>query len=280
MLSNLKNILVGITHESYEDADLSAMPYALCLAQAADAHLTVQAAAVRVMVTNAFVADFTAEIVAHENRRLLALADAAAEHSRQNAQTAGITCSVETSALSYPDLIDAFTTQARVHDLAVIDAEPEALSVDRGLIEAVLLGSGRPLIVVPRGAQTFRADRILVAWDGSARAARAINDALPFLKMAKAVEVVSVEGAEALASTVRGADLARHLARHGIEVVVTTLPEEGPSVADTLRRRAIEGQADMIVMGAFVHSHLRELVFGGVTQSLLGASPVALFMAH
>ncbi len=54
----------------------------------------------------------------------------------------------------------------------------------------------------------------------------------------------------------------------------------GPSVAETLRRRAIEGQADMIVMGAFVHSHLRELVFGGVTQSLLGASPVTLFLAH
>ena len=73
----------------------------------------------------------------------------------------------QTPHLSYPELLAVFRTQARLHDLTVVDAEPEALALDRGLIDALLMESGRPLLVVPPGQDVFRARRIILAWDGS-----------------------------------------------------------------------------------------------------------------
>jgi len=280
MLPNLKNVLVGITHEINGEDAFAALPYGLSLAKAAGAHLTVQAASLRLMLTSPFVCDFAAELVVAENRRLFALAEAAAEKSRGDAQAEGIACTVEAHELSYSDLIAAFTAQARVHDLAVLDTEPVALVLDRDLIEAVLTGSGRPLIVVPAGSDQLRAARIVVAWDGSAKAARAVNDALPFLLAADAVEIVSVEGEKELTDTVPGAAIARHLSRHGIGVNVTVLRAENGDVAETLRRHATLSLADMVVMGAFVHSRLKQMVLGGVTQSLLKSCPVPLFLSH
>lgn len=166
-----------------------------------------------------------------------------------------------------------------MHDLTVLDAEPVALAVDRGLIEHLLLESGRPLLVIPPGRESFTAKRVLVAWDGSAKAARAVHDALPFLRAADEVEVISVTGEKRIPDGVPGADIAPHLSRHGVRVTVVNMPVERSDVAQTLRNRATLFGADMIVMGAFVHSRLRQMVFGGVTQSLLKSCPVPLFMS-
>jgi nucleotide-binding universal stress UspA family protein len=277
---DLKNLLVGLTQESHEAEVSSALAYGLSLAQAAGAHLTIQAASLKLILTSSFVGHFATELVAAENRRLHRLAQMAAEEGRQNATASGVTCIAETRELPYPDLLDAFTAQARVHDLTVLDAEPVALALDRDLIEAVLTQSGRPLIVVPLGHDRFRAARIVVAWDGSARAARAVNDAMPLLKKAGSVDVVSVEGEKDLSGMVAGANLARHLVRHGIDVEVTTLRAENGDVAETLRRHATLYQADLLVMGAFVHSRVRQMVLGGVTQSLLKHCDVPLLLSY
>jgi nucleotide-binding universal stress UspA family protein len=103
---------------------------------------------------------------------------------------------------------------------------------------------------------------------------------LPFLRAAEVVEVVAVMGEKDLPTTVTGADIAPHLTRHGVNVTVRTLPALNGDVAETLRNHATLTRADMIVMGGYVHSRLRELVFGGVTQSLLKQSPVALFLSY
>jgi len=221
-----------------------------------------------------------AGLVHAENRRLHALAEAAACNARADAAAAGVACSVETPHLSYPELVISFQSQARLHDLIVLDAEPEALAPYRGLIDALLMVSGRPLLVVPPGQEVFRARRIILAWDGSVHAARGAADALPFLRAAGIVEVVTVVGEKELPTSVTGADIAPHLTRHGVNVRVQTSPIEEGDVARTLRNHATLTHADMIVMGGYVHSRLRELVFGGVTQSLLKESPVPLFMAY
>ena len=169
---------------------------------------------------------------------------------------------------------------ARAHDLTILDSEPISLAVDRGLIEAVLTDSGRPLIVVPAGQETFAGGRMLVAWDGSAKAARALNDALPLLREASHVELVSVTGEKDLGHTVSGAELAPHLTRHGIKVGELTLPALDGDVAETLRNHAKLIRADMIVMGAYVHSRLRQMMLGGTTQSLLKNCPVPLFLSY
>jgi nucleotide-binding universal stress UspA family protein len=279
MLDSIKSVIVGLTEEGRDERS-AALPYGLTLARAAGAHLTVQAASLRLILTQPLVSDFAAELVTAENQRLRGLADAVAERTRHEAAFAGVNCVVESPHLTYGDLVDGFVAETRVHDLSILDAEEETASVDRGLIEAVLFGSGRPVIVVPPGREGFSARRVAVAWDGSARAARAVADAMPLLRQADTVEIISVVGEKDLSNSVPGAELAPHLVRHGIEATVVNLPAVDGDVAETLRRRAAEGRAELIVSGAYKHSRLREWILGGVTQSLLKRCPVPLFLAH
>jgi nucleotide-binding universal stress UspA family protein len=280
MVQGIRSVLVGLTEEGREEP-VAALPYALSLAAAAGAQLTVEAASLRLALTHAFVSDMATGLVAAENRRLRALAEAAAERARVEAAAAGVACVVESLQLPYGEFVGAFLNQARVHDLAVLDAEEHAVDVDRGLIEAALFRSGRPVIVVPPGRIAFSARRAVVAWDGTAGAARAAAEALPFLRAAEAVAVVSVTGEKSLSGTAGGGALAAHLARHGVPAEARTVavgPEGG--VAGALRRQVGEMDADLLVMGAYERSRLRELVLGGVTQDLLRSPPAPLVMSR
>lgn len=278
MIQNIKSVLVGLTEEGREEPS-SALAYGMSLASQAQAHITVQAAAVKLVLTHAMVSNMAATLVNAENRRIGALAEAVAERARGDAVAAGVGCSVEAPQLSYPDLLDAFVKQARVHDLAVIDAEEATIDIDRGLIEQVVFESGRPLIVVPVGCDTFSAKRIVIAWDGSAPAVRAVNDAMPLLRAAEAVEILSIAPEKTLKRTVPGAELAPHLARHGVNVAVNAVPADG-DVASQLQAEASLFRADLLVLGAFNHSLLREWLIGGVTQALLKDSKLPLFLSH
>ncbi|MBF9197368.1 universal stress protein [Microvirga terrestris] len=280
MIQNIRSLLIGITEEGEADERSSALAYGLSLAREAGAHITVQAASLKLTLTHAFVSAFAEGLLAAENRRLDALAHAVAESSQRAAAASGVACTTQAPQLAYPSLIKSFANLARAHDLTILDAEPIALAVDRGLIEAVLMDSGRPLIVVPPGREAFTGDRIIVAWDGSAKAARALNDALPFLRAATQVELVSVMGEKDLAHTLPGAEIAPHLTRHGVAVNVLALPALDGDVAETLRKHAHLTRADMIVMGAYVHSRLREMVLGGTTQSLLKNAPTPLLLSY
>jgi nucleotide-binding universal stress UspA family protein len=280
MIDTIKSILIGLTQEGDEAETSAALGYGVSLARQAAAHVTVQASSLKLAITHAYVSDFAAGLVAAENRRLDTLAKAAADAARGDAEAAGVNCTTHSPQLDYAGLVRSFTALARVHDLTILDAEPVAMAVDRGLIEAVLMRSGRPLIVVPTGRSAFAGERIAVAWDGSAKAARAVADALPFLRAATAVDIVAVMGEKDLADSLPGSELAPHLARHGVRATVTDLPVEDDDVAETLRRHAALFRADMLVMGAFVHSRMRELILGGTTHSLLTASPVPLFLSY
>ena len=136
-----------------------------------------------------------------------------------------------------------------------------------------------PDLIARLTARARLADRVVIAWYGSAQAARAANDALPFLRAAEAVEIVSVVGEKDLSTSAAGAEFAPHLARHGVNVSVNVLPVVG-DVTEPLRTQVGLFRADMLVMGAYRHSRLQEWFLGGVTQSLLSRSPVPLFLAH
>ena len=121
--------------------------------------------------------------------------------------------------------------------------------------------------------------RVLVAWNGSAQAARAVNDALPFLQSAERVVVVMVNPARG--DRTEGTDIARHLARHGIAAEITDIvTDRNGNVGNVLLSRATDEAADLIVIGAYGHSRLRELVLGGVSRALLGHMTVPVLMAH
>jgi nucleotide-binding universal stress UspA family protein len=277
---NIKSILVGLTKEFGPVETSSAINYGLSLAQAAGAHLTVQAASQRIHLRNQDVSRTIGSLVGAANDRLRQLASAAAETARSDAATASVAATVHTPHLPYPALIASFTRLAHVHDISVIDAEPEAVHPDRDLIQALLLESGRPMIVVPKGWGSFQSMRALVAWDGSGRASRAVHDALPFLRAAQVAHIVTVTGEKELPASADGSDIAPHLERHGVSVEVSPAAARDGDVAQVLRSEVERHGADIMVMGGYVHSRLRELIFGGVTQSLLKSSPVPLLMSH
>ena len=280
MVECIRSVLVALTKEPGPEETSSATGYGLSLAQAAGAHLTVQAASQRLHLRNQDISRTIGGLVGGANARLRQLAEDAAGRARGEAQAASVPATVETPHLGYPALLASFTALAHVNDLTVIDAEPEAIHPDRDLIEALLAQSGRPLLVVPQGWETFQARRVLVAWDGSGRAARAAHEALPFLRAAGATRIVAVAGEKVLPDGADGTGLAAHLSRHGVKVETERLAAQDRDVARALREEAGRFGADLIVMGGYVHSRLRELIFGGVTQSLLRQSPVPLLMSY
>lgn len=279
MVQNIKSVLIGMTEEGLDEPS-SALGYGISLARQANAHATIQASSLKVVMGSAFVSGVARGLLNDHNRRLRQLAEEWAERARGDAEAAGVTCSTETPHLAYSDLINAFVTQARVHDLSVLDAETATINADRGLIEALVFNSGRPVIVVPPEVDTFRCEHIIIAWDAGARAARAVNDALPLLKAARTVEIISVGNEQDLESQIPGAELAPHLARHGVNVSVKNLVVREGGIAGTLQEQAMMTNADLIVMGAFNRSILREWILGGVTQSFLRESKVPLFMSY
>jgi nucleotide-binding universal stress UspA family protein len=279
MLKSIKSVLVAFTEEGRGEKS-SALAYALSLSQQAKAHLTLQAASMRYAIPASLVGAFGAELVASENRRIEALAEAFAEKAKSRADLAGVTTTVETPTLVYANLCDKLLAHARVHDLSILDMEKDAAQRDRGLIEATLFESGRPVLIIPPGCETFAAKRVLIAWDGSASAARAVGDALPFLLEADEVEILSISGEKDLSTTIAGADLAPHLARHGIAVTVRNVALTQPDVASEIRQAATTFGADLIVCGAYKHSRLREWLLGGVTQSLLKDCTLPTLMSH
>jgi nucleotide-binding universal stress UspA family protein len=123
-------------------------------------------------------------------------------------------------------------------------------------------------------------DRIMACWDGSRTAARAIADAMPVLKKAKQVEIVIISDKPGKTDEVPGADLGQHLARHGLKIDVKRITSPDTDVPSTILSYAADSSADMIVMGGYGHSRLREFVLGGATRTMLEAMTVPVLMSH
>ena len=279
MLTGIKSVFVAITEEGREEPS-AALGYALSLAKQANAHLIVEAAAMRYTIPYSMINDFGQALISSENRRIAKLAEAVAGTARSEADFAGVVATIESEQSHFRDMRERLVCRARVSDITVLDAEPSPAEIDRGLIEAGLFDSGRPVIIVPADHPRFDARQVLVAWDGGASAARAVADALPILRAAEAVEILSVAAEGELDGTLPGAELAPHLARHGIEVTVNLAEAGSRDVADVIRSHAAGSGAGLIVAGAYRHSRLREFLLGGVTQSLLKDCGVPLLLSH
>lgn len=170
----------------------------------------------------------------------------------------------------------------RCSDLIVIGQEDENVDIAAygEVPDDVVIAAGRPVLVVPyTGITSTLGDRILVAWDHSRESARAVADALPFLKRASSVSVVSVDP-DHDEGDVPGADLARYLSEHKIKAMVNRFTDKDLAVDDVLLNQAADGGADMLVMGAYGHSRLREMVLGGVTRHILDHMTVPVLMSH
>lgn len=149
------------------------------------------------------------------------------------------------------------------------------------LIEEVLFGSGRHIFLVPDKEPVGHVfDNVLVAWDGSREAARALAEAMPYLNKAGSISVVSVVSDPPVGDEVLGSDAVTHLLHHGIVATLHRVKEDKGGVGATLIAEARHLKADLVVMGGYGHSRLREWLFGGATYNLLHGSPVPLIVSH
>jgi nucleotide-binding universal stress UspA family protein len=277
MLSNIKSILIATTPDRKES---TALNYGLSLAQVSEAHVAVEILAPKIVLGHMHIGATAADLIAAENQRTHRLAESMAESARRDAEMQGVPCRVDALQKGHVVVAGWIAARARVHDIAVLDAEPDTLALGRSLIEGVLFHGGRPVIIVPPKVDRAKSERIVIAWDGSDRAARAVGDAMPFLRAAKEVEIVSIAGEKALSAEAPATELAPLLARHAINATVKDLHADHGDVAGKLREQASLYRADMIVMGAFARSWLRQMTLGGVTQALLKECAVPLLLSH
>jgi nucleotide-binding universal stress UspA family protein len=181
--------------------------------------------------------------------------------------------------------VDVTTLHARHADLLVLgqpDSHDPAAYVDRHFVGEVVLGAGRPALVIPRaGAVPTLGENVLVAWDGSREASRAIADAMPLLERARFVGVDLVETSRNHESGPGVIDVAAWLEAHGVRASFSTTPRLGlAGTGATLLNRVSDLHADLLVMGAYAHSRARERVWGGVTRTMLESMTVPVLMAH
>lgn len=188
--------------------------------------------------------------------------------------------------VSHQDALDAVRLNARYSDLVVVgqreqDAERET-SIDTEFVDELVLSCGRPVLVVPYAGHFNGAyRRALVAWNASTEASRAISGALPLLAHADRVSVIVFQaGSPGDHGEEPGADAALYLARHGVKAAVSTYGSPGIDIGSQILTRAADLSVDLIVMGAYGHSRMRELVLGGATRTLLESMTVPVLMSH
>lgn len=179
---------------------------------------------------------------------------------------------------------EAVGRRARYADLTLVGPEILAdASLRRSVIDGALFHSGKPVLLSPKGANpTLKPRSAVVAWDTRIEATRALREALDLLVRAEEVRLVLVDPVrdEHHHGEEPGADAATFLARHGVNVSVDRLPSENMSVAEMLSRHARDHAAEVLIMGAYGHSRARQRIFGGVTQSMIDAPPLPIFMAR
>jgi Universal stress protein UspA and related nucleotide-binding proteins len=175
-------------------------------------------------------------------------------------------------------------TTARTADITIV-RQPDTAAEDVAVpnFESLLYDGGRPVLILPADGRIAEAvSRVVIAWDGSREASRAVQDALPFLKAAKDVEIVIVDAEKQpnLDAPEPGADLAASLSRHGVHATVTKLSRGSRSTAQVIEEQVVAANADLLVMGAYTHLKVREWLFGGVTRAFMDKVPVATLISR
>jgi nucleotide-binding universal stress UspA family protein len=183
-----------------------------------------------------------------------------------------------------PSHSEELTTHVRYADVAVLSRpvrETEWGSTG-GLAQSLVFASGRPVILLPAAIPATIATRVLIGWNASREATRAISDAMPLLARADSVELLVIDPDPRLErhGPAPGQDMARYLARHEVKVDVRVTESTARSTALTLLSRAKEFRSDLLVMGAYGHSRLTEFVFGGVTRTALWEAELPVLMSR
>lgn len=251
--------------EPAEPGDLAAAvepPFALAAAHGA--HLTLLLFPTEVALVEASVPGW--ELREREAR--------AAAWLREAAERRGIACEIrERSSFAY-GVGEVLADHLRVADLGLLTLRENAGAGQRMLVSAALFDSGRPVLLAPRGAAApAPPERVIVAWDATPAAVRAVHGALPFIRAAAETRVVSVADDKPLGRGESGVELTKLLARHGARAAFHLVPRAGRSVLEALAGEAAGAAAPLLVLGALRHSPLYNLAFGSVTKEVMESGP-------
>jgi len=275
-----RNMLV---HIPTERSARPAVDGSISLATACKAHL--DAVATGYVSTNIpFVAEggaAVASISALDQERAEERAASALGVFEVEAKLAGISHSSRAVAGLPAEASSLLVESARLHDLTMVSQpEPDHASYDNQLPQHILFQSGGPVLIFPytfHGA--FKAKRIGICWDGSRVAARALHDAMPLLGQADALKVIAIDATtEPIVPT--PAKLVAYLAGLGLPATIISFAAGRAEIQPSILSLAADENLDLLVMGGYGHSHLRELVLGGVTREMLRAMTVPTLMSH
>jgi nucleotide-binding universal stress UspA family protein len=279
-----KDVLLQLS--SYpEPTPQTAVDQAVAFAKAMDARITAIACEIVVHAPGSVLAPALLDvkgIIAAEHRKSVANARALVEAFESAAKKRGVSYQPILEACENSQVPDLVTEYARLSDVTMIPLSDEA-DFQHFVAEAVIFGSGRPVIVFPAKLKTGASgafDVIGVAWDFSRPAARAVADSLSLLQRAKTVRVITVAEDKPIEARHSAPELAKHLALHGIEAVLDTEHAAGRSIGQVLADYAAARQLDLLVMGAYGHSRMREFILGGATKSILNAPPTPVLLSH
>jgi nucleotide-binding universal stress UspA family protein len=274
----MKNVLVNLAAAENDPA----AGYGISLAAAFESHLFGVAFAYVPTLGRSVAHTTAARLLEERGEANKRAAQAAAERFDAAARRAGISAASRVFTTTLPGAPDMFGPLARRFDLSVVgQPEPNKIAPEDLIIEAALFDSGRPVIVVPYIQKNgFKLDRVMVCWDGSRAAARALGDAMPLLRRADAVDIVVVTTEPLKSDEIPGADVAQSLARHELKVALERIGAAGTDVASLILNHAADTSADLIVMGAYGHSRVREFILGGTTRAMLTSMTVPVLMSH
>ena len=256
---------------------------AISLAQAHEAHLT----GLYIATDPVLPSNLRAEAPPEYMRMLLEQQKEAMVVAEQNfgetMRKAGVNADCRSTHMTSSLIPTVISLHARYADLVVLgQPEPDARGeYQSSNAEDVIMSSGRPALVVPYiGPGKTLGQRVMVAWDGGREAARAVGDAMPLLEKAESVSVVVINPKSGDHEAQPGADISLHLARHGIKVEAQQLEIRDMSVADAILSRMADQAIDLLVMGAYGHSRIREWVLGGTTRQIFAQMTVPVLMSH
>lgn len=276
-----RDLLLLLDERAGDEAALAA---AVDLAARHEAHLTALFPAIETPLPAFVAAQMTRSLREQQRRHLDDRAGEARARFEAACKRNGVSSEWRQVTMLTGDAFETLTRHARYADLVIAGQPPlEHGDTDRAeLLQDMVLGCGRPMLVVPViGAPAGFGGKAMVAWDSGREAARAVADALPLLQQAQRVEVVTVDARHRRSHGEEpGADIARHLARHGVKVEVAQLESGSLAVGDLLLNRAADNGLDLLVMGAYAHSRLRDFVLGGVTRHMLDHMTLPVFLAH
>lgn len=274
----IKDIVLPLLKGADHDA---AVDYAVSVAAAFEAHLAGVAFAYETVPAAMLIDDVPPDWIDDLRAEAENAAKAALARFEEAARRAGVAAQSRRLDASFAGTGDLFGRIARRFDISIVrQEEPDDQTPASLIIAAALFDTGRPVLLVPYIQKSPLAlDRVMVCWDGSRNAARAVGDAMPFLARAKAIEVVVV-GDRPKSDEMPGADIAHHLARHGFAVELKRIIAPDAEVDGVLLSHAAETAATFMVMGGYGHSRLREFVLGGATRGVLTQMTAPTLMSH